>query len=83
MEITGGDNTQRTDGRHTVSYCGFLRIAKEILFHHFGLQVCTGKRGDITHLDNCKEFNSALVKPDEKLVMCHVRKHLLRGLRTG
>lgn len=62
VKTTGGDKTQRTDGRYTVSYCDFLRIAKEISFHHFGLQVCTGKCGDITHLDNCKEFNSVLCK---------------------
>lgn len=62
VKTTGGDNTQRTDGRYTVSYCDFLRIAKEISFHHFGLQVCTGKCGDVTHLDNCKEFNSVLCK---------------------
>lgn len=39
----------------------FLRLAKEILFHHFRLQVCTGKHG-VTHLDDCRGFNLVLCK---------------------
>lgn len=62
VETTGGDSTPRTNSRHRVSIVIFLRLAKGILFHHFRLQVCTGKRGDVTHLDDCRGVNSVLCK---------------------
>lgn len=52
---TESDSTPRMNNRHRMSIVVILlRLAKEILFHHFRLQVCTGTCGDVTHLGDCK-----------------------------
>lgn len=40
----------------------FLGLAREIVFHHFGLQVGTGTCGDVTHLGDCMGVNFVLCK---------------------
>lgn len=63
VETAKSDNTPRINSRQRMSIVViFLRLAKEIVFHHFRLQVCTGSFGDVAHLGDCKEVNFVLCK---------------------
>lgn len=51
VETTESDSTPRMNNRHRMPIVViFLRLDKEILFHDFRLQICTGTCGDVTHL---------------------------------
>lgn len=61
-----------------------LRLAKEILFHDFRLQVCTGTCGDVTHLVGLQGIASVYcVKPNEKLAIYHVKKALAKWFKKN
>lgn len=82
VETTESDSTPRMNNRHRMPIVViFLRLAKEILFHDFRLQVCTGTCGDVTST-RCKGVLYC-VKHNEKLAIYHVRKALAKWLRNS